>query len=186
MRIIRDRLNPIVAAVLAAFYLVQPASADPAAEQRLLEALRRPDQPEWQRIESDLMREWSKSGSASMDLLLQRGRDAMEAGDLPAAVGHLTALTDHAPEFAEGWNALATALYLSGQFGPAVEDIRRTLLINPNHYGALTGLGVILEELDKPQEALRAYRAAQTIHPHEPDIKAAVERLDKKVSGQAL
>src|SRR5690606_3470319 len=100
-----------------------------------------PDNAEWRLAEADILREWSKSGSPAMDLLLKRGREAMEAGDLKAAIEHLTALTDHAPEFAEGWNARATAYFLAGAFGPSVDDIRHTLALNPRHFGALAGLG---------------------------------------------
>ncbi|OYX42005.1 MAG: hypothetical protein B7Z02_13905 [Rhodobacterales bacterium 32-67-9] len=145
-----------------------------------------PNNPEWQRVQADILREWSKSGSPSMDLLLKRGREAMEAGDLTAAIEHFTALTDHAPEFAEGWNARATAYYLAGQFGPSVADIRRTLALNAQHFGALDGLGMILEELGRDAAAIEVFRASLAIHPHQDNIKQALERLEQKTSGTAL
>ena len=70
------------------------------------------------RIEREIWNEWSKSGSPAMDLLLQRGRDAMAAGDMGAAIEHFTALTDHAPDFAEGWTARATAYFQAAEWGP--------------------------------------------------------------------
>ncbi|WP_347310611.1 tetratricopeptide repeat protein [Defluviimonas sp. SAOS-178_SWC] len=145
-----------------------------------------PNNPEWQRAQADILREWSKSGSASMDLLLKRGREAMDAGDLVAAIEHFTALTDHAPDFAEGWNARATAYFLAGQFGPSVADIERTLALNVHHFGALDGLGMILEELGRDASAMEVYRASLAIHPHQDNIKQALERLEKKTSGTAL
>jgi tetratricopeptide (TPR) repeat protein len=93
-----------------------------------------------------------------MDLLLQRGKDAMAAGDFPAAIEHLTALTDHAPDFAEGFNARATAYFQAGQLGPSIEDIARTLTLNPRHFGALSGLGMIFEDLGRPEKAQRFTR----------------------------
>ncbi len=182
---ILSKLNPFVTAAFAAV-IAFPLHAEEAVEQRLLRELKDPQNTAWQRTESDLQREWSRSGSASMDLLLQRGRDAMETGDTQEAIEHLTALTDHAPDFAEGWNALASAYFQAGKFGPAVDDIRRTLALNPNHYGALSGLGMILEDMGYDASARDAYRAAQAIHPHQPDIEKAVERLDREMSGQAL
>ena len=99
-----------------------------------------------------------------MDLLLQRGQEAMEAGDLDAAIEHFTALTDHAPDFAEGWNARATAFFQDERYGPALADIERTLALNPDHFGALMGLAMILEQLDRcpkmrwrPTERSRLY-----------------------------
>src|SRR5690606_16678794 len=113
----------------------------------------------------------------------KRGREAMEAGDLKAAIEHLTALTDHAPEFAEGWNARATAYFLAGAFGPSVDDIRHTLALNPRHFGALAGLGQILEQSGRTRAAIGAYRAALAIHPHLDGIRNALERLERDTSG---
>lgn len=164
------------------------ALAGHAAEplDRLYAELADPANAEWQRTQADILREWSKSGSPAMDLLLRRGKDAIEAGDLAAAIEHLTALTDHAPDFAEGWNARATAYYLSGQVGPSVSDIGRALALNEHHFGALDGLGMILEELGQDAAAIKAYRASLAIHPHQPTIHEALDRLEKKTTGTAL
>ncbi|MCV2881442.1 tetratricopeptide repeat protein [Actibacterium sp. XHP0104] len=162
---------------------------DAAAQTRLDELyaeLARPDLPNWEMVEDEIWKEWSKSGSPAMDLLLKRARDAMEAGDFALAVEHLTALTDHAPDFAEGYNARASAYFQLGLFGPAVDDLRRALALNPRHFGAMIGLGSILEDVGDTEKALRAFRAALAIHPHEPDLKEAVERLEREVSGAAL
>jgi len=121
-----------------------------------------------------------------MDLLLQRGRDALANGDTAEAIGHLTALTDHAPDFAEGWNARATAFFQAGQFGPSIADIARTLTLNPRHFGAMAGLGAIYEELDNPEKALAIYRAALAIHPNLGGVSEAVERLEAEVAGTDL
>lgn len=150
---------------------------------RLYAELADPDNPAWELAQADILREWSKSGSATMDLLLKRGTEAMEAGDLPAAIEHLTALTDHAPEFAEGWNARATAYFLAGQYGPSLADIRRTLALNPHHFGALTGLGTILEQTGEPEEAMRAYRAVLALNPHQESVRQALGRLEKDANG---
>lgn len=138
------------------------------------------------RIEREIWNEWSKSGSPAMDLLLQRGRDAMAAGDMGAAIEHFTALTDHAPDFAEGWNARATAYFQAGEWGPSVNDIAKTLTLNPRHFGALSGLGMIFEQLEQPEKALEAYKAALAIHPHLQGVIEAVERLEAETAGTDL
>lgn len=163
-------------------------TALPAAEplDTLYAELADPENENWQRTQADILREWSKSGSPAMDLLLKRGRDAMEAGDLAVAIEHLTALTDHAPDFAEGWNARATAFYMAGQFGPSMTDIARTLNLNDHHFGALAGLGMILEELGRDEAAIRAYRASLAIHPHQDALHQALDRLEKKTAGWSL
>ncbi len=169
-----------------AFAATHGFAADTAAMDDLYRKLADPDNAQWQLAVSDVLREWSKSGSPAMDLLLRRGRDAMEAGDYAAAIEHLTALTDHAPDFAEGWNARATAYYLAGEFGPSVDDIRHTLALNPRHFGALGGLAMILEEIGDTDAALRAYRASLAIHPHQDGIKAAIGRLEQATAGTEL
>lgn len=195
MKALRALLNPVVAAILLALIVAWPAGSlraeDAAAtEAQKLDALfaelADPDSADWQRAEQDIWREWSKSGSPALDLLLKRGREAMAAGDLPAAIEHLTALTDHAPAFAEGWNARATAYYNAGLFGPSIADVRITLSLNPRHFGALAGLGMMLEELNRPEDALRVYEAARAIHPHQSGVLDAIERLQAQLDGQSL
>lgn len=179
-------LGSVFAACAAALFLALPVSAGAATLDELYAELADPDNREWQRTQSDILREWSKSGSPAMDLLLKRGREALEAGDADAAIEHFTALTDHAPDFAEGWNARATAYYMAGQFGPSIADIRRTLALNDHHFGALSGLGMIFEELGYDSRAMEAYRAALAIHPHQERIKELLAQLERKTSGTRL
>lgn len=179
-------LNVALAVFFAAGLPAERAAADSARAGDLLQELRRPDLPNWQRVEDALWTEWSKSGSASMDLLLKRGRDAIEAGEIETAIDHLSALIDHAPDFAEAYNTRALAFYRSGRYGLALSDLAHTLALNPDHFGALTGLGTILEETLHYDAALGAYRAAHAIHPHDPDLEEAVQRLETLTSGQTL
>lgn len=185
MRRITTHVGAILLALAAALPPGLPALAAEPLD-RLYGELADPANADWQRTQADILREWSKSGSPAMDLLLRRGKDAIAAGDLPAAIEHLTALTDHAPDFAEGWNARATAYFLAGQIGPSVSDIGRTLALNDHHFGALNGLGMILDELGEEEAAKRAYRASLAIHPHQDTIHQALERLEKKTTGTAL
>jgi len=138
------------------------------------------------RLEKEIWSEWSKSGSAAMDLLLERGRKAMAAGDMAAAIEHLSALTDHAPEFAEGWNARATAYFAVGLLGPSIDDIQRTLALNPRHFGAISGLASIFERIGDPEQALKAYRQVQAIHPNQQQLKETIQRLQIQVGGAEL
>jgi Flp pilus assembly protein TadD len=164
------------------------APAEPAPDDvpGLLAALADPAHRAWRRTEREILRAWSRSGSPAMDLLLQRGRQAMRDGDNAAAIEHLTALVDHAPDFAEGWNARATAYYNAGQYGPSVDDIAMTLSLNPHHWGALSGLGMILEQTGRKEAALSAYRAALAIHPHLESIRDRADRLARETQGQDI
>ncbi len=149
----------------------------------LFAELAQPEGEAWARAETDIMRIWSRSGSAAMDLLYKRGEAALDAGDSVTAIGHLTALTDHAPDFAAGWYLRAVAFYSDGDFGPALADLQRTLALEPRHFAALTQLGTMLEELGDRPRALEAFRLSLKIHPHQQDAADAVTRLEQETQG---
>lgn len=109
MKAISNQMRRAVAAFALGVGISLPAGADELDP--LFERLRSVEPADYRPIEDKIWREWSKSGSPAMDLLLDRGRDAMEAGDYVKAIEHLTALTDHAPEFAQGFHLRATAYY---------------------------------------------------------------------------
>lgn len=181
-------LKPIVAAALLATVFLQSAVAegDESRLSGLMDQLRTADAAEAAKIESEILLEWQKSGSASADLLFGRGQDAMERGDFAAAIGHYTALVDHAPEFAEGWVARAEAYFAAGLMGPAVLDLETALALNPQHFEAIFGLGALFEVINRPKEALEAYEQVKAIHPHHPDLPEVLQRLEPLVRGQQL
>jgi len=162
------------------------AQDTPPAMEALVAELAEADDPGWERAQNQILRDWAKSGSPAVDLLLSRGEAAMEAGDYVAAIEHLTALTDQAPDFAEGWNARATAYFLAGRYGPSISDIQRVLALEPRHFGALDGLAMILQEIGRKDEALKALRASLAIHPHQDSIKEAADALEQELSGTEL
>jgi tetratricopeptide (TPR) repeat protein len=180
-------LNRIVAALVPLFLTCAIAMAEDTAKlDELFTRLKAAGAEEAGRIEKEIWIEWSKSGSPALDLLLLRGRDAMELGDNAQAIEHFTAIIDHDPSFAEGWNARATAYFTAGEFGPSLADIGQVLTLNPRHFGALTGLAMILEESGRPEKALEAYKAALAIHPHLEGVEEAVKRLETQETGQEL
>ncbi|MBE1282571.1 MAG: tetratricopeptide repeat protein [Rhodobacteraceae bacterium] len=182
-----SNLKPIVAATLLHLTIfVGSVSAQDVEEDQLLAELSQAEPKDAIRLDRELQAIWRKSGSPSMDLLLQRGRDAQERGDVREAIEHLTALTDHAPEFAEGWHARASAFFEAGLYGPALDDLERALHLNPNNYNAIFGLGTLFEEFGDPNRAYQAYVRAQAIHPHHEEVTKALDRLKTQVEGEEL
>lgn len=176
----------IVAAVAVFVNLGFSAPAETTGLDRYFTELADPGYAGWERAESDIRRAWSRSGSPAMDLLLKRGEEALDAGDTAAAIEHLTALTDHAPDFPEGWNARATAYFMAGAFGPSASDIAQVLRLEPRHWGALAGLGTMLDEMGDKPRALAAFRASFAVNPHQKDVQDAIARLEKELAGVAL
>lgn len=164
--------------------LAWPVGADTLDQ--WFEQLTEPEASRWQIAEAEILREWSKSGSPAFDALLQRGKTALAEGDLEAAIGHLTALTDHAPEFATGWQARAEAFALAGYFGPAASDLARALSIEPRQYLALTQLGMMYEELGNDELATKAYTKSLSIHPHQQMAIEALARLKTRLRGTEI
>ena len=150
----------------------------PGLEQ-LYTDLRSDERDVWRLAEDALINRFNHSGSPAMDLLLQRGHRLIEEGNFSEAVWHLSALIDHAPSFAEAYNARATAYYLMGELSLSLADIRITLYLNPRHFGAMSGLGIVLEELGHVDQALSAYRAAEIVHPHFEGLSDNIDRLQR-------
>ncbi|MCB1373049.1 MAG: hypothetical protein KDJ78_02510, partial [Rhodobacteraceae bacterium] len=121
-----------------------PVAAQTAEQAEKLDTLfaelAQPGRTDWQRIEGEIVRIWSHSGSDAMDLLLERGNAALAAEDYDLALELFSALTDHAPDFAEGWNARATTFYLLDEYALSIADVERVLALEPRHFGALAGL----------------------------------------------
>jgi tetratricopeptide (TPR) repeat protein len=175
---------------VTAFLLALPASAPAQTQDDALDdlfaALREAAPGDAEQIAGKIWKEWSKSGSPAMDLLLERGRMAMEAGETARAIGHLSALIDHAPDFAEAYNARATAYYAAGLYGPALEDVRRTLELNPRHFGAMVGLAILMDETGRDALALRAWREVERLYPQHEGLRTNLDRLERQVEGQRL
>ena len=184
---IKPRILKLIVTALFAIAVISAATPlARAGEAELLEALRTADEAEANRIERELSLIWDSSGSASMDLLLKRGREALEAEDNSRAIEHFSALTDHAPQFAEGWHARATAFYRAGLYGPALDDLERALALNPNNYKAIFGLGFMLQEFGDYDLAARAFDRVLELNPHHEQAKAAKEQLQKRGIGRTL
>ncbi|MBF9032097.1 tetratricopeptide repeat protein [Rhodobacterales bacterium HKCCE3408] len=181
----RTILNSVVAALFVAVAGAASAQTDDRLTD-LLDRLADPDTQNWEIVEQEIIQRWAISGSATADLLLSLGTAALDEGETQVAISHLTALVDHAPEFAEGWNARATAYYRAGLYGPAIYDIQHVLALNPNHFGAMIGLGIMLEDMGRSEEALEVFRAVHAIHPHRPDVEGAIQRIEHSLEGQTL
>ena len=94
-----------------------------------------------------------------------------------AALVSFNTVIELKPEFAEGWNKRATLYYLMGKFSLSINDVERTLALEPRHFGALSGLGLIHMALEKPARAMNAFERALVVHPHMLHAKLMIEKL---------
>ncbi|KIN60434.1 TPR-domain containing protein [Sulfitobacter noctilucae] len=185
MRILPVNLKRHLAAIVLPVLLCGPALAAPAPAE-LFEKLQSSTAQEAPRVVKEIELEWSRSGSAAMDLLLRRGRDAMQDGNFGLAIEHLTALTDHAPRFAEGYHARAKAYFRANLYGPALDDLETTLALDPTHFDAIFGLAVLFQEFGDLRKAASLYREVLALHPNHENASKALTRLRRDGIGREI
>lgn len=161
----------------------QPASDLDGLLDRLASAS---DQQQANLLAEEVWARFYASGSASVDLILQRGIEAHAEGDLDLASDFFADVVEFSPGFAEGWNRRAALEYARGEYGAAVEDLGKAIELQPRHFGALVGLGLVLERLGSAQGAYQAYSDALEIHPYLEQAQQGVDRLKRQVEGRQL
>ncbi|MET4101518.1 tetratricopeptide (TPR) repeat protein [Roseovarius sp. MBR-78] len=183
MKDMRRYLNHTVAAGLVLVMFSLPVAATDARLDTLFAQLEGAEPMDARRIAAEIELEWARSGSAAMDLLLRRGEDALEAGDLGMAIAHLSAAIDHAPEFAEAWHVRSAAFFEQKRYGLALHDLAQVVVLEPRHFNAIYGMGVIFEQTGRFALAHDALERAQAIHPHHEAVSEALERVSRKLGG---
>jgi tetratricopeptide (TPR) repeat protein len=134
-----------------------------------------------QAAEAEIWRIWLESGHEDIDALMRAGIIAMTNLRLDDAIGIFSEITKRAPDFAEGWNKRATAYYLDEDYVASVRDIQRTLALEPRHFGAISGMGLIFLARGDTEGALAAFEAVIAIHPQAPGARERVEELRQRV-----
>ncbi len=153
----------------------------------LFEALKAaPDADSAKLVEGRIWALWFASGSDTTDQLMSRVKTAQDAKDTKLAIQLLDAVVDVRPEYIEAWNRRATLHFANKDYGKSVADIRQVLAREPRHFGALTGLGVIMQELGEEKLALEAFRRALAVNPHLSKVTDFVKTLTEKVEGRDI
>lgn len=137
-------------------------------------------------IEREVWRIWIESDNPATFGVMQTGIFAMQAGELDTALNAFDVLVERAPDFAEAWNKRATVLFYLGDYEASLSDVAKTLELEPRHFGALSGAGLIFDEIGQPEAALRAYREALAVHPNLPYPLMRVQALEDEMRGQPL
>jgi tetratricopeptide (TPR) repeat protein len=113
---------------------------------------------------AEIWRLWLQSGNSEVDAQMQRAILLM-ASEPAMAMPILDDIVTRLPDWAEGWNKRATVLYLIGEYDRSLADCDRVLALEPRHFGALAGIGLIRIQKDEPREALAAFRKALAVNP---------------------
>jgi tetratricopeptide (TPR) repeat protein len=202
----RIRTAIFIAALLVAGVCVTPLRAEPGSWadapeklprlprgdriknlEFLFEALKAaPDADSAKLVEGRIWALWLASGSDTTDLLMSRVKTAMDNKDNALALRLLDAVTALKPEYVEGWNRRATLRFAEKDYSGALADIQQVLGREPRHFGALSGLGVIMQEFGEDKLALEAFRRALAVNPNLQKIPDFVKILKEKVEGRDI
>src|SRR5258708_20360278 len=97
---------------------------------------------------------------------MMRAKAAMDAQQMDTALKLLDAVVKLRPDYVEAWNRRATLYYLQNDYGRSLQDIEQVLVREPRHFGALAGLGMIMQDLGHDKRAPHASRKPPPINPH--------------------
>ncbi|MEF2551226.1 tetratricopeptide repeat protein [Aurantimonas sp. A2-1-M11] len=154
---------------------------------RLFTELRRvADARDARRVAGRIERHWRRSGSATIDLLMQRAARAMTREDNAAALDVLDQALVIAPDYPEAWNRRATLNFSMNRLGKSLADIEQTLVREPRHWGALMGLAIILEQTGHKDKALETYLRVLAVYPALDSAQDAAGRLSEELLGPAI
>jgi len=182
-------MTRLLATLAVALSLATPAAArqDDARLDDLFSALVATDDGQKaQGIEAEIWAIWMESGNPEIDRLLTTGTEAMAKRRFDDALDAFNAVIAADPDFAEGWNKRATLYYLMGRYRESTADVERTLALEPRHFGALSGMGLIASALGDDKAALGWFERALAVNPHMPVVRLRVKLLRKRLGGEPI
>lgn len=145
-----------------------------------------PDEASAKHVEARIWALWMQTPSDTAALLMVRAKAAMDAQQIDVALKLLDAVVKLRPDYVEGWNRRATLYYLKNDYAHSLEDIEQVLVREPRHFGALAGLGMIMQDIGDEKRALDAFRKALAVNPHLEKVPELVKTLSEKVEGRDI
>jgi tetratricopeptide (TPR) repeat protein len=145
-----------------------------------------PDETSARHVEARIWALWLHTPSDTAALLMMRAKTAMDAQQMDVAQKLLDSVVKLRPDYIEAWNRRATLYYLRNDYAHSLQDIEQVLVREPRHFGALAGLGMIMQELGDDKRALDAFRKALAINPHLEKVPELVKSLAEKVEGRDI
>ena len=145
-----------------------------------------PDQASAKHVEGRIWALWTQTPSDTTMLLMTRAKTAIEKKQPDVALKLLDKVVKLKPDYVEGWNRRATIYYLQNEYAKSMSDIREVLAREPRHFGALAGLGMIMQELGDDKRALDAFRKALEINPYLEKLPDTVKTLTEKIEGRPI
>ena len=128
-------------------------------------------------VTQEIWSAWLRHDDDEVRALMRAGMRDMRAARWRDALGRFNAAVDLAPDFAEAWNKRATVYYLMGDFAASTTDVVKTLRLEPRHFGALVGQGMMFMQAQNVEQALSYFRRALAVNPHMDNVRGYVDVL---------
>jgi Flp pilus assembly protein TadD len=137
-------------------------------------------------VEELIWQVWSEHVDSSANNLMLTGIQQMNSNALPAALATFDRLVAQAPDFAEAWNKRATIHFLMGNYEASEADIVKTLQLEPFHFGALSGRGLVLLSQGQYEAARNAFSRALEVHPNMPSVRNNIDEINRYLQGRTI
>jgi tetratricopeptide (TPR) repeat protein len=156
-----------------------------------------PDEASAKAVEDRIWAVWTAAGNETAILLMGRAKKAVDdAGketnedektkDYDLALRLLDAVIEIKPDYTEAWNRRATVYFMKKDYADSLSDLFKVLAREPRHFGALSGLGLIMQDIGDDKRALDAYSKALDLYPHLKGMQEKVKALKEKVEGRNI
>ena len=170
--------------LLTCLLLPNPLAADQNDPQldALFARLRLTDDAELLRLtENQIWAIWMQHDNADVQRLLELATIRMNNGRFSEALVVYNEIVASYPDFAEAWNKRATLHYLAGNYEESLADIERVLELEPRHFGALSGKGLVYLQQGELTEAREAFTALLSVHPNSPGAQNNLELVEQEL-----
>lgn len=134
-------------------------------------------------VEQRIWQLWNASDSPTAEALLQQSQRAIAGRAPDEALAILDRLIGAYTGFAEAWNKRATLYFMLKRYDASLRDIEKVLDLEPRHFGALSGKGMILMRQKKYAEARAAYEEALAVNPTLSSAQEAINEIDRIEQG---
>lgn len=171
------RFGLIIILLLSGSLPAQADQNDPRLDDLFAELQTASDDARLQQIENSIWAIWMQHDNEAVQRLMQLGTERMNRRQYSEALLVFSQLVESFPDFAEAWNKRATLYYLMGDLERSLADIEHTLALEPRHFGALSGQGLIFVERQELQAAKESFEQLLEVHPHSPAAQANLERV---------
>jgi len=121
---------------------------------------------------------WLQHDDPQASSLMMRGIGQMNSGDLYGALETYDRLIALQPDFAEAWNKRATIYWQLGQFDASLGDIEEVLKLEPYHFGALSGRGLVYMDRGNYFLARGAFLTLLEVYPAMPGVRQTIQQLE--------